>query len=164
MARNRESQPLNPSLLDRLIDDEPERTREPPKGQHQLLRDLKLSVRRDLENLLNSRQRCRSWPDDLTDLEQSLMNYGTPDFAGINSGVLEEREKLRLTIERVIRQFEPRFKSVRVTLLENTDTMDRTLRFRIDAMLRLEPSPEPVVFDSQLEPSTASFTVKSHAS
>jgi type VI secretion system protein ImpF len=43
---------------------------------------------------------------------------------------------------------------------ENSDALDRTLRFRIDALLYAEPAPEPVVFDSQLEPSSATIEIK----
>jgi type VI secretion system protein ImpF len=70
------------------------------------------------------------------------------------------RDRLRGLIEKVIRTYEPRFKSVRVELLENVEAFDRTLRFRVDGMLHAEPAPEPVVFDSALEPSTGSFEVK----
>lgn len=160
MARIRDDQPLVPSVLDRLLDDEPEKQREGPKSRTQLLRELKLSVRRDLEALLNTRWRCASWPPNLDELELSLVNYGIPDFAGVNMGAASEREELRHLLERIIRKFEPRFKSVKVILLENGDDLDRTLRFRIDAMLYAEPAPEPVIFDSQLEPLNGNFEVK----
>ena len=164
MAKVRKDQPLVPSVLDRLLDENPESDRDPPKSHHQILRELKQSVRRDLEHLLNTRERCTSWPEDLSELDLSLLNYGSPDFTGVNMSVAAEREKMRATVEKVIRRFEPRFKSVKVALLENVDDFDRTLRFRIDALLQLEPAPEPVVFDSRLEPSTANFKVTSHKS
>ena len=43
---------------------------------------------------------------------------------------------------------------------EHSESYDRTLRFRIDGLLAVDPAPEPVVFDSQLEPATATFEVK----
>lgn len=159
MARVDAEQPLSPSVLDRLLDDEPENTREPPRSRYQLLRDLKQSVRRDLENLLNTRWRCTKWPPDLEQLEESLANYGIPDFSGTNFGSAESREQLRAIVEQVIRKFEPRFKSVKVVLLANKDETDRRLRLRIDAVLYAEPSPERVVFDSKLEPIRGEFAV-----
>ena len=164
MARIREDQPLIASVLDRLIDREPENTKELPKSRNQVLREMKASVCRDLENLLNTRWRCVSWPPDLDELDVSLVNYGIPDFTGANMSQASERDDLRRIIEQVIRKFEPRFKTVRVTLEDNSDKFDRTLRFRIDALLYAEPAPEPVVFDSQLEPTSASFEVKAKAS
>ena len=55
MTRAQPNQPLVPSVLDRLLDDNPGAKSEPPQSRHQVLRDLKQSVRRDLENLLNTR-------------------------------------------------------------------------------------------------------------
>ena len=146
-------------LLFILLRSEPDKRTEAVKSRHQILRELKQSVRRDLENLLNTRWRCVSWPPNLDELELSLVNYGIPDFTGANMGALSERERLRRILEQIVRKFEPRFKTVKVTLLDNSDEADRTLRFRIDALLYAEPAPEPVVFDSQLEPTTNDFTV-----
>jgi type VI secretion system protein ImpF len=129
-------------------------------GQSQMLRELKMSVRRDLENLLNARWRCKVWPPDLNELETSLVNYGIPDFTGANLGIHANREEFRKIIERVIRRYEPRFKRVSVTILNNNESEDRTLRFKIDALLHAEPAPEPVVFESTLLPATAHFEVK----
>ena len=160
MARVREDQPLLMSILDRLLDDDPQTQQELPKSRSQILRDLKNAVGRDLENLLNTRWRCVNWPPNLDELEVSLVNYGIPDFTGTNMSLPSERQELCRLIEEVIRRYEPRFKSVKVLLRENRDDFDRTLRFRIDAVLYAEPAPEPVVFDSMLEPSSANFHVK----
>jgi type VI secretion system protein ImpF len=160
MAKIRPEQPLLPSVLDRLLDDEPEVKREPPRNHSQLLRDLKQAVRRDLENLLNTRRRCLSGPPGLKELKRSLVNYGIQDFTGSYMGSAKDRQELCRVLQGVIRQFEPRFKSVEVQLLTNAEPLDRTLRFRIDALLYADPAPEPVVFDSMLEPTTGTFQVK----
>jgi type VI secretion system protein ImpF len=116
------------------------------------IRQLKLSVRRDLEDLLNTRRRCIDSPADCRELKDSLVEYGIPDFTGLNMSVPAERERARLEIERVIRRYEPRLKSVAVTVQANANKFDRTLRLRITGVLRTEPIPERVVFDSELEP------------
>jgi len=152
-------QQLTPSLLDRLLDDEPGNQREAVKQRHQVLREMKLSVRRDLENLLNTRWRCVAWPPNLDELETSLVNYGIPDFTGIRFASANTQDELRSILEAVIRRFEPRFSQVRVKLITNADSLDRTLRFRIDAMLHAEPVVEPVVFDTTLKTSTGDFEV-----
>lgn len=159
MAKVREEQPLVPSVLDRLIDNEPDNHREIPKSRNQVLRELKQSVRRDIENLLNTRWRCITFPEDMEELDLSLVNYGIPDFTGMNMNQTGKREELRRVIEHVIRKFEPRFKTVRVSMLEPKDDFDRTVRYRIDALLYAEPAPEPVVFDSQLEPISSTFEI-----
>lgn len=163
MAKVRQDQPLVPSVLDRLIDEDPDNSREAPKSRHQVLREVKLSVQRDLENLLNTRCRCMSPSDEDSEFKSSLIEYGIPDFAGTNMGSSENRENVRRLVEDTVRRFEPRFKSVRVKLVENQDRADRGLRLRIDALMHAEPAPEPVVFDSQLEPVTGNFDVKTVA-
>ena len=160
MAQISGSKPLLPSVLDRLIDLQPQQTREPHRDQNQVLRELKQSVARDLENLLNTRFRAKPFPPELDELHISLVNYGIPDFTGANLGVAQRRDEFRAIIERVLRAYEPRFKTVKVQLVANQEPTDRTLRFRIDALLYAEPAPEPVVFDSALEPTSATFEVK----
>jgi type VI secretion system protein ImpF len=163
MTRINREQPLVVSLLDRLLDDEPGVSTEPAKGRVQVLRELKQCVRRDLEILLNTRTRCLAWPPGLKELKQSLVNYGLPDFTGADLGSAEDRERFCGIVQAAIHQHEPRFKSVRVQLLGSAEPLDRTLRFRIDALLRAEPAPEPVVFDSVLKPATNAFEVKGGA-
>jgi type VI secretion system protein ImpF len=164
MSRIRPDQPLVPSVLDRLLDAEPDVSREAPRNRNQVLRDLKMSVRRDLENLLNTRRRCLPWPAGLKELKQSLVNYGIPDFMGMSLGTANDREEFCRTLQTLLRQCEPRFKTVSVKLLTNAEPLDRTLRFRIDALLLADPAPEPVVFDSMLEPASGTFVVKGGAS
>ncbi len=160
MARLREDQVLVPSVLDRLIDYEPGVEREPPQLANQVLRELKSSVQRDLQNLLNTRWRCEPPPADLDELRHSLVNYGIPDFTGLNLASDHERDEFRWVVEQAIRNFEPRFKSVRVELLENADSADRTLRLRIDALLYAAPAPEPVVFDSVIKTATGTVEIR----
>jgi type VI secretion system protein ImpF len=93
-------------------------------------------------------------------LEVSLVNYGVPDLTGAKLGSAEGREEFRRVLESVVRLFEPRFTKINVEMLGNADPLDRTLRFRIDALLQAEPAPEPVVFDSALQPATGNVEVK----
>lgn len=152
--------PVKLSIIDRLIDDNPGVHSEVAPSPVQAQRDLYAAVRRDLEALLNTRQRVAALPDGMPALEQSLVNYGIPDFTGINLSSLASRQKFVRLVEGVIRRYEPRFKSIRVVLLDNAEPLDRTLRFRIDAVVYAEPSPEKVVFDSALEPVTGSVEVR----
>ncbi len=160
MAEIRTDQLLLPSVLDRLIDNDPQVHREPPLTRNQLLRDLKLAVRRDLENLLNTRIRCLPRPPELSELKQSLVTYGIPDLTGTALGSSKEREEFRRTIQSVILLYEPRLKKLYVSLRDQTEAIDRTIRFHIEAILQAEPAPEPVAFDSTLRLTTGSFEVK----
>jgi type VI secretion system protein ImpF len=153
-------QPLVPSVLDRLLDDDPGVASEPPRNRSQLLREMKLAVRRDIENLLNSRRRNVSLPPRLPELTQSLLSYGVADFSGTGPATSKQREAFCRVLEEIIRLNEPRLLEVRVELAANPEPGDRTLRFRIDALLRADPAPEPVIFDSALEPVSHTFAVQ----
>jgi len=160
MARVDKKNKLRPSILDRLLDNDPEKTVEVDRDQHQKIKDLRYSVRRDLEQLLNTRLRIVEPGDEYRELKLSLLNYGLPDLATINVNDIVKRKEFVEQLENLLVEFEPRFKSVTVTYQENTDTLDRTLRFRIDAVLYADPSPEVVVFDSVLEPVSRSVNLE----
>lgn len=151
---------LRPSILDRLLDDEPHIQVEADKNAHQHLRELRSSVKRDLENLLNTRYRMVEPPEDLTELELSLLNYGLPDLATVNIADIEKKRNFTRQLEKILRDYEPRFKSVKITHLDLKDNTDRTLRFRIDATLYADPAPEIVVFDSVLDPVSRTVNVE----
>ena len=120
--------------------------------------ELRNAVRRDLEALLNAHQRCVSSPPGLEELPRSLLEFGIVDFLTINAGAGGARERYRASVEAAIRRFEPRFKMVKVAI-QDDNPADRTLRFRIDALMYAEPAPERVSFDSLLDPSSQNFSV-----
>ncbi len=145
---------LRPSILERLQDHNPGENFDGNTDQHQGREDLKNSIRRDLENLLNTRVRIVEPGDEYPELRLSILNYGFPDLATVN--IADQSKKLQLIdhLETLLITFEPRFKSVAVSFRENkTDSVNRSLKFRIDAELYADPLPEVVVFDSELEPS-----------
>ena len=160
MARVDKKKKLRPSILDRLFDDEPDNQTEVDPGQHQKLKQLRRSVRRDLESLMNTRYRVMEPGEEYIELDKSLMNYGLPDLATINITDLDKRKEFTSKMEKILKEFEPRFKDVNVSYLDNKDNTDRTLRFRIDATLYADPSPEVVIFDSILEPVTRSISIE----
>lgn len=160
MSRIRPDQLLLPSVFDRLLDFEPDNRNEAPRDRAQLLRDLKASVRRDLENLLNTRILIPYIPKDLTQLESSLVNYGIPDFGNAILESSNSMEFMRKTIEEAIKQFETRFQFVRVELGFGTNNrLSRSLQFVIDGILYAEPAPEPVTFSTQLNTIANAFRV-----
>ena len=160
MARVDKKKKLRPSILDRLLDNDPDNNVEKDLDQHQKLKQLRNSVRRDLENLLNTRFRMLEPADEYSELKKSLLNYGLPDLATVNICDKMKRKEFINHLETILIEYEPRFKSVKVAYMENTDSLDRTLRFRIDATLYADPSPEVVIFDSVLEPVTRSINVE----
>ncbi|MCI0506852.1 MAG: type VI secretion system baseplate subunit TssE [Gammaproteobacteria bacterium] len=160
MARIEKHQELLPSILDRLTDNtiyshDPSLT-----SSFQRIKELRQSVRRDLENLFNTRFRITELPQNLEQLDNSLVNYGLPDLATINLLDSTSRSRFCRFLEATIRKFEPRFKNVEVSHVGNVDENDRTMRFRIEAVLYAEPLPETIIFNSVLEPVTRTVKIE----
>lgn len=153
-------QPLVPSLLDRLIDEQPESQVETPASQNQILSEMRQTIRRDLENLLNTRRPYITIPEHFPELKRSVVNYGIPDLIGLDTGSNKVRSNFLKEVEKVIRYFEPRFLEVKVIPSGAPSKTDRTLKFRIEGQIQAYPAPEPVVFDSELEPSLGQFSIE----
>lgn len=151
---------LQTSLLDRLIDEEPDLTRDPPMTRTQELIAIRAGFRRDLEALLNTRRLCRTPPKEYASLAEALPAYGVEDFVGAPLSTIEQRQELAAAVEKTIATFEPRFTSVKVTLIKARDPAERRQSIRIEAVARLEHGPEPVVFETAIDPSTRSFQVE----
>lgn len=161
MSSDRGEQRLMPSIIDRLIDLEPLNLSEPAKSQGQVVFEMKISLRRDLENLLNTRWSCISWPPDYEELDLSLINYGIPDFTGVSMGSPENQKRLIQIVKRAIEKFEPRLIEFSIEINNEIDNVNRTLSFRVDGLLQSEPFPEQVVFDTSLDVHSSEFQVKS---
>ena len=133
------------------MDDAPAQERDRIRSNVEVLEELRASVRRDLQSLLNARRRWRSWPSALKELATSPIGFGLPDFSAGAFGEPARRDQLRREVEDTIRRFEPRFVSLKVQLLDGNDPLSGTLRLRIDALLDADPAPEPVGFDTFLD-------------
>ncbi len=149
------------SILDRLLDDQPGVSQEATPYRSQNVRQLKKSVARDLEALLNTRREALDdIPSEFTEVNRSLLIYGLPDFTSYSLLGQQDRARVRRALEETIVHFEPRLQRVRVTL-EPPREEDRILRFRVDALLRMDPAPEVVTFDTMLQMITQAYVVQS---
>lgn len=150
MARVRSQLPILPSLLDRLIDDDPQSPQDVEKSAPTLLQEIKSNIRRDLENLLNTRLFRAPAPGLYPELERSVINYGLPDFSTVQFGSAEHLEQFRRVVQETIEKFETRFRQVRVDIMDAGEDYDRTLYLKINSVLMVEPDPVPVLFDSRI--------------
>jgi type VI secretion system protein ImpF len=159
VAKRDSSGPVTLSILDRLIDRDPKRSVEAPLTRAQSLRELKAAVKRDLEWLLNTRRTIELAPDSARETVRSVYHYGFADLS--SKFVLSSRDHgdLAREMEATIAQFEPRLKRAKVRM-EPVEGNYRSLRFVIDGMLCMDPSPEPVRFDTVLELSKGAYEVK----
>jgi type VI secretion system protein ImpF len=147
-------QPVTQPLIDRLL----EQAQDPYRTRSASVRALKTALRRDLEWLLNTRRNPNAAPDSMPQLSQSLFNYGLPDFSALSANSPKDRQTLLLEIERTVALFEPRLRNVRVTLVEGTGT--RAVRFQIEGSLQMDPSPEHISFDGELQLANGEYQLR----
>ena len=166
MARGDSELVVTQSVLDRLTDNNPANQQpEPPLTRAQSVRALRASVRRDLEWLLNTRRIPDEATDEYPESRQSLFNYGLPDFTSFSLSAVNDRERLLRHLEETVRIFEPRLAAVRVVAVESTtETVTRALRFQIEALLKMDPAPEQITFDTVLQLNSGEYQVKGERS
>jgi type VI secretion system protein ImpF len=146
------------SILDRLLDSDPRVASEPVRDRLSV-RQIKDAVVRDLEKLLNTRRQILVPSPEYHEIHNSLFMYGLQDFTMKNPASPMVKQQLRQVIERTISRFEPRLKNVTVQI-EAPGQNARDLRFRITAMLIMEPITEPVIFDTYFDVSRGDFKIK----
>jgi type VI secretion system protein ImpF len=151
MARGLGETTITISALDRLIDLEPDNRMENPLSRSQSMRLLKNAVRRDLEWLLNSRRIADPPDEGLKEVNKSVYMYGLPDLSALTMASMADRNRLVRMVVTTINMFEPRLMNVRLVLVETENAGKKDVRLRIEAMLRMDPVPEPVSFDTVIE-------------
>lgn len=162
MAELTPKERLQPSLLDRLSDDEPEVSVESRERRVLSPSRLRESVRRDLSWLLNSTHLAASV--DLTrhpEVERSTMNYGLPDLSGRTSSTVDI-VALEKSIQLAIWEFEPRLlpDSVRVKVLVDEQQMSHNaMSFLVEAELWAQPLPLRLFLKTDLDLETGKVFV-----
>lgn len=146
---------LQPSLLDRLTDDDPGRLQESRHERVLSPAQLRESVRRDLGWLLNTTNLASMQPDieRYPHVASSTLNYGLPDLAGKTASSVEPEVLARMLREAIV-AFEPRLirESVRVTPSARSDEMSlNAMTFAIEATLWAQPLPLRLFFRTAVD-------------
>jgi type VI secretion system protein ImpF len=146
---------LQPALLDRLTDDEPEKLAESRDQRVIALPKLRQCILRDLSWLLNTPYLAST--EDLSlypNVQQSVLNYGLPSFAGSAVARLSSTEIERAIKEAVLR-FEPRLleKTVKVRLVSGGagEQSQHALQIEIEAELWAQPVPLRMFMKTELD-------------
>jgi type VI secretion system protein ImpF len=159
MAKHEIERTVQPSVLDRLTDEDPRGIADQRVSYADSVQSFKASVRRDLEWLLNCRRTPDPAPESFEELRTSLFHYGIVDVTSLGESG-DSRKRLLKEVEESIAMFEPRLANVRVALVEEEgESRRRELHFVVEATLRLDPTPEQVAFDTVLHFSTGEIDV-----
>ena len=155
------------SVLDRLL------ATDAPDGlvMTQTIEQLRDSVARDLETLLNTRapfdfEKLPGWPQ----VRASVLTYGVRDFVGLVLSNSEEQRQIARSLAQAVEAHEPRLSRVRVMFAESGErrpagraaalhAASGSLAFTIHAWLVVHPAQESVSFDAVLQPAAARFAV-----
>src|SRR5258706_16140666 len=108
MAKSEYDVRVVPSVLDRLIDDDPKTLRDSIPSRSDTVREFRRAVQRDLENLLNTRNPHFDLPPEFAEVGQSAVAYGLSDFSALNVGNASDQQRLRHFVENALHSFEPR--------------------------------------------------------
>ena len=159
---------LQPALLDRLCDDEPEKRQETLEHSIVSKGKLKRTVLRDLVWLMNTT--CHDTDGELTnypEVRRSVINYGIPVLSGKNFSGVDWRE-LERSIHDAILVFEPRIlpNTLKVTALLPTDAMGHhnLLQFELRGELWSMPFPIELLIRSELDLETGQMTLSDQLS
>lgn len=143
---------LQPSLLDRLTDHEPDKTVEARERRVLSERGLREGVLRDLAWLLNTTNlESTGQLPRLPHLAGSVLNYGLPAISGVSLANMA-RADLERAIRQAIWDFEPRLirSSVSVRAMAAQGAISKIV-FEIEADLWAQPYPERLYLKTELD-------------
>jgi type VI secretion system protein ImpF len=164
MPRTELERAVQPSLLDRLTDEQPREPADRATSREASARMFRLSVHRDVEALLNTRRSIVEIGPQHAAVRRSVHEFGLRDTTGIAVGTIEGQKALTDDIADAIRRFEPRLANVRVRLLDTSQVRAPQVRFAIEATLRMDPTPEQIVFDTVLDVASGTYDVRDETS
>jgi type VI secretion system protein ImpF len=153
MAELTQQERLQPSLLDRLTDDEPKKQQESRDKRVLSPRKLRECVKRDLAWLLNTGN--LEEVEDLSEyplVAQSVLNYGLPELTGItlssaDAGAIER------SLRQAILDYEPRIlrKSLQVRVIASEEMSHNAMVFEIECDVWAEPVPERLYLKTEVD-------------
>lgn len=160
MAELTTQERLQPSLLDRLTDDEPGSRVESRDKRVMSMRQLRAAVLRDLEWLLNTG--CRPVGDELHQyplVARSVLNYGMPDLTGLAASGIPPGQ-VEAMVHAAISAFEPRIVQRSLGVRTAGTAEGNHLQFEISGELCPLPMPEALFVRTQVDLETGQTEVR----
>lgn len=162
MAELTPQERLQPSLLDRLTDEEPQHSQEGRNRRVMSIQRLRECVLRDVAWLLNTTNLVdRELEQNYPLIAQSVVNYGLPDLAGLTASAVDTAE-LEALVRQAIWDFEPRIlrPSLKVQARAADDQMNHNaLVFEIEGDLWAQPVPLELFLKTEIDLETGSIAV-----
>ncbi len=156
---------LQPSLLDRLIDDEPDKLKEGDDKRTLTRAALRQAVLRDLGWLFNTSNHGIAH-DDLRypNVARSVINYGLPMLSGQFTSSIR-RVSMEQALKQAVMQFEPRIlaHTLEVELIMDGPAIDshNCVGLQIRGMLWAQPVPLEFLMRSRIDLEEGRFEVQS---
>lgn len=148
---------ITQSLIDRLIDDDPHGAADVQETEESAIARYKVSLRRDLEALLNTKRPWLPAMDRYPGLDRTMLGYGVPDLSTEDMSVPAVRERTRRAIAQVIREHEPRLSQIDIEMDDGPTS--KGMRLRISAVLSVVQSEEMVVYEANVRPGDRTIEV-----
>jgi len=166
MAELTQKERLQPSLLDRLTDNNPETNVESRVQRVLSIQQLRKSVIRDLGWLLNTGNL-----ESQVDLDRypvaahSVINYGIPEIAGVTTAGLEA-DAIEQAVKQAVIDFEPRIlrNTINVKMIiDHAQMSTNSVVFEIEGELWAHPTPLRVFLKTELDLETGGVEVSDHS-
>lgn len=156
---------FQPSLLDRLTDENPGKKSEGRGHRLQSTSELRRAVLRDLAWLLGTRAHTREQDAsfyEYTHAAKSVLNYGLPSLFGEETSSLRPDDIRRAVLE-AIRTYEPRLipGTLEVRLREDAAHASNPagITLEISGQLQTVAGPEWLTVETRLDPQTGQTTL-----
>jgi type VI secretion system protein ImpF len=162
---------LQPSLLDRLIDQEPHNRKEGIEARALSRAGLRAAVLRDLSWLFNAtRAEPEPQSERTEELErwrqaeqarESVLNFGLPAFAGVTLASLD-LELIKRLVAEAVRRYEPRIDPRTLTIETgiSTDAHHNTMQLLIRGQMWAQPVPLELLLAAEMDVETGNTRVR----
>lgn len=164
MAKTRSMDRLQPCLLNRLTDDEPEAKKESRDQRIMSMSRYRKSILNDLANILNSKSHpLGAEIYEFSDASKSVINYGVRDLCGLTASSLSPGE-VESQVQQAIQFFEPRIltNSLSVRMIPSDSESDRSISLEIEGESWAQPVPDHLFVKTEVDMETGHYEFRNN--